>query len=263
MVVVFGASGATGLRLVEHLNTQGIPTRAVVRSATTWPAHLYAPTLRIARADLTRTANFMRFMEEATHIVFLAGSRPALTAMGGRLMVDYGAFMTCLETAHRNRFSGSLLYVGVEQRPPRTLGERVSDLRRSRWTVFKSACERELVASGLRYLILRARALSNDAVGAMRFRLGGRVTADEDCAGAVPRGAIAALLAGAIIHGHTPRASAAVHGGRAGVALKQAVTMLRELAPDRIDRHDPDMHPDRVWQAARRETSQRLFELHH
>jgi hypothetical protein len=39
--------------------------------------------------------------------------------------------------------------------------------------------------------------------------------------------------------------------------------MLRELAPDRIDRHDPDMHPDRVWQAARRETSQRLFELHH
>lgn len=257
MVVVFGASGATGQRLVEHLNGRGVLTRAIVRTATSWPAHLYAPTLRIVRADLTRTANFMRFLEDATHVVFLAGSRPSLTATGGRLMVDYGAFMSCLETAQRNRFAGSLLYVGVERRAPRSLVERVSDLRRSRWTVFKSACERELAASGLRYLILRARALSNEAVGAMRFRLGGRIT-EDDSPGSVPRAAVAALLAGAIIHGHTPRASAAIHGGRIGFALKQAVTMLRELAPDRIDVRDPDLHPDRLWQAARRETAQVL-----
>lgn len=258
MVVIFGASGATGQRLVAHLNQQGIPTRAVVRTATSWPTHLYAPTLHIARADLTRTANVTRFLEDATHVVFLAGSRPSLTATGGRLMADYGAFMTCLETAQRHSFNGSLMYVGVEQRAPRTLTERVQDLSRARWTVFKSACERELISSRLRYLIVRARALSNESVGSLRLRFGERIPDDDALSSTVPRAAVAALLAGAIIYGHTPRASATVRCGHVGYSLKQAVTMLRELPPDRVDATDPDMHPDPVWQAARRETGRPL-----
>jgi hypothetical protein len=203
------------------------------------------------RADLTRTANFTRLLEDATHIAFLAGSRPSLTAMKSRLMLDYGSFMSCLETALRNRFAGSVLYVGVARNPPASLAERLQDMRRARWAVYKQACERELAASGLRYLILRARSLSDEPVGTMRFRLGGRLTTDESPR-PLPRAALAGFIAGAIIHGHTARASATILAGRSGEPLKLAVSMLRTLRPDRMDPSDPDFHPDRAWQAARR-----------
>lgn len=251
MVVVFGASGPTGRRLVEHLNAAACPTRVILRPGTEWPAGLAAPTLRVMRADLTRTANFTRFLEDATHIAFLAGSRPSLTAMASRLMLDYGSFMSCLETAQRNRFTGSLLYVGVARHPPATLAERLQDMRRARWAVYKSACERELAASGLRYLILRARTLSDEPVGTMRFRLGGRLNTDESPR-PLPRAALAGFLAGAVIYGHSARASATIFAGRSGEPLKQALSMLRALRPDRRDPEDPDFHPDQTWQAARR-----------
>jgi NAD(P)H-binding len=258
-VVVFGAGGPTGRKLVEHLNTVGRPTRAIVRPGTEWPEQLVASTLRIARVDLSRTANYMRFLEDATHIVFLAGSRPALTATSSRLMVDYGSFMSCLETAQRNHFAGSLIYVGVERRPPVSFGERLQDMRRARWAVYKSASERELAASGLKYLVLRTRMLSDEPIGALRFRLGGQLTADETPR-PLPRAALAAFLAGAVIHGHTPRAGVTLVAGRIGYALKQAVAMLRDLKPERVDPRDPDFHPDKAWQAARRTADADEFE---
>lgn len=250
MVVVIGASGPTGLRLIEHLVAAGQRVRALIRPQSPWPGPLPA-LVRLHRVDPTRHSDLTHLLEDAQHVVYLAGSRPAFTASASRLMVDYGGFMNCLEAAQRVRLAGSLLYVGAERVPPRSLADRVADLKRARWCVYKQACEHELLTSGLRYLLLRAAVLTDEPVGALRVRLTQRPAGDE-AALPVPRTMLAALLAGALVHGHRPCSSAAIRAGGSGLPLKQAITRLRDIPPDRLDRNDPEFSTDPLWRQAQR-----------
>ena len=250
MVVVIGASGPTGMRLIEHLTVAGKPVRALVRPQSPWHAPL-PPTARLHRIDPTRRTDLEPLLDGASHIVYLAGSRPSFTASASRLMVDYGGFMNCLESAQRMRFGGTLMYVSAERVAPRSLVDRVADLKRARWCVYKQACEQELVTSGLRYFMLRAAVLTDDPVGALRVRFARQPSA-SDVALPVPRAMLSALLAGAIVHGHRPWVSASIRPGSSGLPLRTAITRMRELPPDRFDRNDPDHNPDPLWQQARR-----------
>jgi uncharacterized protein YbjT (DUF2867 family) len=231
VVVVFGATGRTGRTLVDLLCARGLPVRAVVRPEVSWPADSISPTLRTARAKLTRSGEVRRCLDDATSIVYLAGSRPSLTIGTAALVQDYASFMNCVDAARERGIMGSFIYVGVDQRPPRGLAERIVERTRSRWTSYKVACERSLVRTPLHYLVLRVRALSDASTAATRIRFGASPGSSE-IADPIPRAALAALIAGAVVRGHTPRTTTTLVTSRIGYTLSQAVAMLVELAPD-------------------------------
>ena len=245
MVVIFGATGRTGRHLVEALGARGQTALAVLRPDAERPAAWVSPTLRMVRAHLTRSADVDRCLEYATSVVYLAGSRPSLTVSSEALVEDYACFMNCVDAAKTSGFAGSFVYVGVDTRPPRGWAERITERTRARWTGYKLACERSLQRTRLHYLVLRARALSDASAGATRIRFDAKPGSAE-VTEPLPRIALGALIAGAILQGHTPRASTAVVSSRIGYTVKQAVTMLRELAPDDSEAATLDEFEDRA-----------------
>ena len=251
MVVVFGATGRTGRRVVELLCARGQPARVVLRPEADWPSAITAPTLELARADLARSRDVDRCLDGVTAVVYLAGSRPSLTAGSAALIQEYASFMNCVDAARKQGISGSFITVGVDPRPGRAWAERLLERTRARWVEYKLACEMSLVRTPLRYLVLRARALGDNPASATRIRFDVSPGSPES-AEPLPRAALAALIAGAIEHGHTPRATTTIVGGRIGYALRQAVVMLRELAPDESEATAPRITLEPARHAAAR-----------
>ncbi len=86
-IVVLGASGFLGRRLVRALVERGLPVTAVVRRPHRLPAELAAPGLRLVRADLERPAELRGAVRGARCVLHLATGSGADWAAIERAMV--------------------------------------------------------------------------------------------------------------------------------------------------------------------------------
>lgn len=181
-ILVAGATGKTGLRLVDELNSNGHTPIALVRKSSDTSGLSSDVTLR--RGDLTDLQDDV--CDGCDAVVFAAGSGgstgPEMTEKvdrdGAQKLIDIAA------RAGVSRFV-MLSSVGADNPDP--------DSEMGHYLQAKHEADEHLKASGLSYAIVRPVALTDDdGTGDMRFG------EDVDIKGKAARGDVAAVLAQAI-----------------------------------------------------------------
>ena len=142
-VLVVGASGQLGTRLVQQLSAARRPARALVR-ASSRQQHLRLPHVDIVHADLTDPASLDAAVQGAGAVIASANAVAPLNGSRFAAVEDAG-YAALIEACRRHRVERFVL-VSVPQAP---FDDRVPLLRHKR------RIEERLVASGLPHAVLR------------------------------------------------------------------------------------------------------------
>ncbi|MBP2266188.1 uncharacterized protein YbjT (DUF2867 family) [Pseudarthrobacter sp. PvP004] len=210
-VAVFGSSGQTGRRVVDHLAREGHDVLAVSRRAAVGSS----PQVRTAAADLTRASvsQLREILDGVEAVVFAAAGDP--------IRVDRDGALRVIEAAEQAGVTRFVLITGMgvgRTRPAEYYG--------GFWDTYfgaKEASEHALRASRLSWTILQPGELLNDT---------GRGRVELALTGSLPIGAVTrddlAAVAAAVVN----RADSAGHGwevvgGNQGVGCAIDAAVLR------------------------------------
>lgn len=221
-ILVFGASGRTGLFVLRYLCTAAVPVIACVRRTDRLPAEPRLAAAEVAIADLEQPSSAFRLIDRAAHIVWLAGTqRKSLSPGAWQLEVD--ALSTCLDYAVATGFTGRWLQVGHTP-----TANHAATWAETRWRELKAEAEQTLEASGVNYFVVRTGQVTGMVTEEPRVSVSQRPGDD----GELPCNALAFLLTGAALAGAPARTKATVRVDRSGVRLQEAVQSFGRLRPD-------------------------------
>ncbi len=181
-ILVAGATGKTGLRLIKELQSNGHSPTALVRKSSDTSA--LPPDVDLREGDLTDLPDDV--CDGCDGVIFAAGSGGDTSAeMTDK--VDRDGAMRLVDIAARSGVSRFVMLssVGAENPDP--------DHALGHYLQAKHDADEHLKASGLRYTILRPVSLT-DEDGTRQMRFGDEVETD----GKAARGDVAAVLANAI-----------------------------------------------------------------
>lgn len=192
-VLVVGATGATGKRIVNELVQRGIPTRAMVRDAEAARSVL-PEAAEIVVGDVLQPQTIREAIADCTVLVCATGATPSFD-FTGPYKVDYEGTKNLVDGAK----SGGIQHFVI-----------VSSLCVSQffhplnlfWLVlyWKKQAEDYLIASGLPYTIVRPGGLKNDDDNTDPVVMTG---ADQLFEGSIPRQTVAKVCVEALL---TPEA---------------------------------------------------------
>jgi uncharacterized protein YbjT (DUF2867 family) len=180
-VVVAGGHGKVGLRLLRLLAERGDRARGLIRGPAQ-AADLEAVGAKAVVVDLERE-EITDSVAGADAVVFAAGAGPG-SGPERKRTVDYGGAVKLIEAARANGISRYLIVssIGIDQ------PDRWSEQMRPYFEA-KAAADRELIASGLEFTIVRPGYLTDEA-GTGRIDAASKLNRR----GQIPRDDVAATL---------------------------------------------------------------------
>ncbi|MEN9205553.1 MAG: SDR family oxidoreductase [Thermostichales cyanobacterium BF4_bins_65] len=191
-VLVAGATGETGRRIVQTLTQQHIPTRALVRDPAKAQAVLPANT-ELVVGDVLKPATLTTALEGCDRIICATGARPGWDPLAP-FNVDYVGTKNLVNAAKAADIQHFVLISSL------CVSEFFHPLNLFFLVLFwKKQAEDYLMVSGIPYTIIRPGGLKNDDTP------GGLVVAPPDTlfTGSIPRSQVAELAVAAL---HQPQA---------------------------------------------------------
>lgn len=156
-VLVVGANGETGQRVVTSLQTKSIPTRALVRSQDKAQA-LQSPGIEIVIGDPLSQSDLQKATECVTAIINTLGTRE-MQDLAVIEAVEYTATLSLIDAAKATGVSHIVLCSSMGTDTPERIPPLVNILRAKR------RAEETLMQSGIPYTIVHPGGLRNEQNG--------------------------------------------------------------------------------------------------
>src|SRR5262245_8375770 len=160
-ILVIGGTRGTGRLIAQLLDRHGIPVRVLARDPVR-VARLFASTVEVVGADITKKHTLPGAMEGASHIVFTAGCRSGHPFSEAQIReTEYHGVLNTLDTAGRMEFTGRFLYMTASGVTTRSVSSVLLNLYKGNTLVWRRRAEDAIRASGLAYTIIRTGMLLN------------------------------------------------------------------------------------------------------
>lgn len=156
-VLVLGANGETGSRVVSNLHTKGISARAMVRDAAKAEG-LASSTTEILVGSVLNLDDLRRAMQGCSALISTLGTK-ALNNPDEIETIDYTAIINAIQVAKEIRLSQFILCSSIGTDNPEAIPFLAAPLRAKR------RAEEALIASDLTYTIVHPGGLRNDPGG--------------------------------------------------------------------------------------------------
>ncbi len=153
-VLVLGANGETGSRVVSNLHTKGISARAMVRDATKIEG-LASSTTEIFTGSVLKLDELRRAMQGCGTLISTLGTK-ALNNPDEIEAIDYTAIINAIQVAKEVGLNQFILCSSIGTDNPEAIPFLAAPLRAKR------RAEEALIASGLTYTIVHPGGLRND-----------------------------------------------------------------------------------------------------